>query len=490
MKRLLFPLLSALLTTLLLTSCATNPVTKSSEMVLMSESQELELGQQMAAQVAKQLPLLPHSDPLVKYVDKVGQRIAATSDRPELFYRFHVVDDGTINAFALPGGYIYVHRGLLTHFNSEAELAAVLGHEIGHVTARHAVQRYTQAQAYGIGMTVASVLVGIPQGVDQLTNLLATAMIMGYGREQELQADELSLRYLSAAGYDANATIHLLETLERLDAIEKKEQQDTTGEKPKETYHGAFSSHPETKKRIQEAIAKAAAMQQDGMSRVGRESMLAALDGYPVKDSAKDGAVVGQHFLHPSLGFQLEFPKNWVINNSPSSLTARLRQKEAYFLLGMKNLRKRRTAKEILKTLFPARHIGVITTGTHNGFPFARSRVTASAPHVSRAAIDANVFLHGPRAFIVLLYSKRNEIEMYQAQFDRIRNSFRSYDIARDGDVPKIHNRVWKKRDSWQRLARESHFILGRFTADRLAALNGMDLNQTPEPGTIIKSVR
>lgn len=473
-----------------ISGCATNPASKGSDFVLMSENDELALGQQMAAQVAKQLPLLPSDDPLVKYVDKVGQRVAATSDRPELFYRFHVVDDGTINAFALPGGYIYVHRGLLTHFNSEAELAAVLGHEIGHVTARHAVQRYTQAQSYNIGMTAASILLGVPQGAGQITNLLASAMIMGYGREQELQSDELSLRYLTAAGYDANATIELLKTLERLDAVEKKEKQDTTGEKPKEAYHGAFSSHPETKKRIKEAIAKAAKVQKEGMNRVGREAMLAALDGYPLKDSSKDGAVVGHRFLHPSLGFRLQFPDGWVIQNSPRLLTARLRQKNVYFLFGMKNLQKRQTAEEVLKTLFQARHMGEITTGTHNGFPFARSRVMESALHVSKAAIDANVFLDGPRAFIVLLYSERNEIGKYQPQFDRIRDSFRHYDVAVDGDVPKIHNYIWKQGDSWEKLARENNHILGRFTADRLAVLNGMDMNETPAVGTIIKDVR
>ncbi|MDT8376685.1 MAG: M48 family metalloprotease [Mariprofundaceae bacterium] len=486
MKRLLLTAI-ALLT---LAACATNPANKSSEFVLMSEKDELALGQQMAEMVAKQLPLLPKDDPLAKYVDRVGQQVATTSDRPELFYRFHVVDDGTINAFALPGGYIYVHRGLLVHFNSEAELAAVLGHEIGHVTARHAVQRYTQAAAYNIGMAVASVFVPIPDAAGQLTNLLASAMIMGYGREQELEADKLSLRYLTSAGYDANATIHLLETLERLDGIAKKEKQDTTGKEPKETYHGAFSSHPETRQRIQEAIAKASEMQEGGMNRVGKEAMLAALDGYPLKDGTKDGAVVGRRFLHPALEFQLQFPENWVITNSPASLTARIRQQEVYFLLGMKELRKRRSAEEVLKTLFPPRHFGPITTGSHNGFPFARSTVLASAPHISQASIDANVFLDGPRAFIILLYSERKDAAKYQAQFDQIRNSFRHYDVARDGDVPRIHNYVWQRGDSWRILASRSNNILGLFTAEKLAALNGMNVSKFPRPGEIIKTVR
>ncbi len=484
MKRLLLFLFSVLI----LSACATNPATKSSEFVLMTEADELKLGQQLAGMVAKQMPLLPNDDPLAKYVDKVGQRVATTSDRPELFYRFHVVDDGTINAFALPGGYIYVHRGLLAHFNSEAELAAVLGHEIGHVTARHAVQRYTQAQAYNIGMAVTSIFVPIPQGVGQLSGLLAQSIISGYGREQELQSDELSLRYLSQAGYDANATLELLKTLERLDTISKKEKKDA-GEKV-QTYHGAFSSHPETKKRIQEVVAQASALQKDGMNYVGREAILAALDGYPIKDSTRDGAIIGQRFIHPDLGIQVKFPENWVIQNSKKALTARIRQKKVYFHMALKELRKRESAATVLQSLLPKRHMGEIRSGIRGKYPYARSMVMASAPRLSQAAIDATVFLDGPKAFVVLLYSPRDEINTYQAEFDQIWNSFRSYDIAKDGDVPKIHNYLWKRGDSWEKLAARSNNILGRFTADRLAVLNGMDAGKTPAPGTIIKNIQ
>lgn len=480
-------LLLAIFAALILSACATNPVSKNSEFVLMSENDELAMGQQMAALVAKQLTLLPADDPLTKYVDKVGQRVAAVSDRKELFYRFHVVDDGTVNAFALPGGYIYVHRGLITHFNSEAELAAVLGHEIGHVTARHAVQRYTQSQAYNIGLTAAAILVGVPQGVDQLSNLLATAMIMGYGREQELQADELSLKYIAKAGYDARATIHLLETLERLEAVDKKEREDA-GDKV-ETYHGAFSSHPETKKRIEEAIAKASEMQQGSTTFVGKDQMLGAIDGYPVKDGPKEGAVVGRRFLHPELGFQLEFPKDWVIQNSHQALTARLRKEKVYFLIQLKQLQKRESAETILKSMFPARRMGPITTGKQGKFPYARSLVKASAPHISQADIDSTLFLDRSRAFLIALYCERGQIDKYQPQFDRIRESFRAYDKEIDGDIPRIHTFTWKRGDSWEKLAREDKNILGRFTAERLAILNGMDVSETPNPGMVVKTV-
>ncbi len=475
--------------TMLLASCATNPVSKKSDFVLMSEKQELQLGQQAAAQIEKQMPLLEKSDPLVHYVDRVGQRVARVSDRPELFYRFHVVDDDNINAFALPGGYIYINRGLLTHMNSEAELAAVLGHEIGHVTARHAVKRYTQAQAYNIGMAITSIFIPIPQAASQLTNLLATAVISGYGREAELQSDELSLRYIGNAGYDVRATANILKTLERLDEISKKEKKEA-GEEVKEKYHGAFASHPETRKRIEEAVARAASLQNTG-GDIGHAALMAALDGYPYGDSPKQGAVVGNRFLHPDLGIQFEFPKRWQITNTPQAVQARVRKQDIYFMLTTKELQKRQTAAEILRSLFPERRMGPVSEGNRNGFDFAHAVANVSAPHVSKARVHATVLLDGPRAYVMTMWSERGDsFTKNRDEFDQIAASFRTYDVKLHGDVPRISLHVWKSGDSWQKLASKSKHILGPLTADKLAALNGMGLDQKPMPGVIIKTVR
>jgi len=478
----------ALVALLTLSACATNPVSKNQDFVLMSEKQELALGQRYAAEVAKQMPLMPTDDPLVKYVDKVGQRVAEVSDRPELFYHFNVVDDTTINAFALPGGYIYIYRGLLTHMNSESELAAVLGHEIGHVTARHAVQRYTQAQGYQFGMAIASIFLPIPQAAGQLSNLLASAIIQGYGRKDELQSDELSIKYIARAGYDVHATTRLLKTLQRLEDIRIREAKDTTGKAP-EIYHGAFSSHPKTEKRIEEAVAEAAGKQSE-LAEVGHNAMLAALDGYPYGDSPDQGAVVGQRFLHPKLSIQLKFPKGWVIKNTSQALTARLRQKKAFFILQLKNLSKRQSGTEVLRELFRKRTLEELKTSRRDRFAITQAIVNTSAKPVGQARVLATVALDGPKAFILTSYSQRAKFEDYRADFEAIARSFRHYNVNRDGDVPRIRLYIWKQSDSWQELAQKDRNILGRFTADKLAALNGMDLNESPKPGTIVKIVR
>ncbi len=479
--------LKSLLVCLLLCACATNPVTKDKDFVLMSEEQELQLGQAAAKQVAAQMPLLPESDPLVRYVDRVGQKLAAVSDRPNLFYRFHVVDDPTINAFALPGGYIYVHRGLLVHLNSEAELAAVLGHEIGHVTARHAVKRYTQMQAYRLGMVITSIFVPIPQAAGQISDLIALAVIQGYGREAELQSDELSLKYLARAGYDPHATIGILETLKRLDDIDAMEKREA-GEKVVR-YHGAFASHPETEKRIREAVAKAAKLQA-GPGIVRHEEMLRQLEGYPYGDSPEQGAVIGRRFIHPELGIQLEFPENWHIENSPQALNARVRKQKVFFQMQLKELVKRQTAAQALAGLFPKRHLRLLAEDRRFGFDHAVARVTMSAPRVSHAEILVHAFRKGPRLFLLLMWSEREAFARWKPQFDAIAASFRPYDRSRDGDVPRIALHRWKKGDSWEKLARQSGMILGPFTAERIAALNGMGSKQTPPEGFLIKTVR
>lgn len=480
-----FMLLLMLLT--LLSACAKNPATGNQDFVMMSETEELKIGKQAFAEFSKNLILLPENDPLAQYVNHVGQKVAATADRQDLFYHFYVVDDATINAFALPGGFIFIHRGLINHMNNEAELAAVLGHEVGHVTARHSVQQISKARAYQTALMITSVFVPIPQGATMFTDLIALSIIQGYGRDAEFQSDELSIRYLTQAGYDPNATIGILKTLKRLDEIDTLEKTDA-GEKV-EKYHGAFSSHPETRKRIEKSIAEAAAGQVSG-GLTNRNTLLTAINGYAYGDSAEQGAVVGRRFLHPELGFQLEFPKEWVINNTPQALQARLRKQEVYFQLQLVELQKRYSVEEVLQKSFPKERNLKINSGRQAGMDYAHASIKRSAPKVSFAKIDAHVFLQGSRAFVLTMWSDRDEFDKHAADFATIAKSFRSYDKQRDGDVPRIAIHQWSAGDSWQALAASNKNILGRFTADRLAALNGMGLEEKPATGSLIKIVK
>src|SRR3990167_6848548 len=177
----------------LLTGCAHNPATGRTDFVMMSEQQELALGHSYNQQILKENPRYA-DEKLQAYVQHVGERVAKNSHRSNLNYHFTVVDSPDINAFALPGGYIYIHRGLLAYLSSEAELAAVLGHEVGHVTARHSVQQQSQSQAWGILGQAVAIGTGVGAAAD-ITSALGSTIVRGYGRDMELQADGLGAQY-------------------------------------------------------------------------------------------------------------------------------------------------------------------------------------------------------------------------------------------------------------------------------------------------------
>ncbi|MDX8391626.1 MAG: M48 family metalloprotease [Mariprofundaceae bacterium] len=478
------------LSLLLFSACATNPVSKKSDFVLMGEKEEIALGQKTATDIDKKMPLMPANDPLVRYVNKVGQRVALVSDRPQLIYRFHIVDDTGINAFALPGGYIYIHRGLLTHMNSEAELAAVLGHEIGHVTARHAVQRYTQAKTYQLGSMIASVLLPLPQSAGQLSDMLAASIIQGYGRKAELQSDELSIQYIAKAGYDVRATTRILKTLKRLDDLDSKIKKDTTGKRA-DKYHGAFASHPETKQRITKAVAQTSSQQNGHDAEIGHHVLLAMLNGYPYADSPKQGAMIGNRFIHPELGIQLSFPPDWVTKNTAQALTARKRQKKVFFRMRLKTLQKKISGSDLLRSMFGKRaSLEQVKQSRRGDFQLTQAIVNTSLRKVGAARMHVSILIHDSKAYILTGWSQRKIFNQFVADFQSIADSFADYNPERDGDVPRIHSYTWKKGDSWQKLSMRSHAILGRFTADKLAALNGMGPEEMPAPDSLIKIVK
>ena len=190
--------LSCLLIFFILNSCSVNPVTGQQDFVMMSENQEISLGKKYHAQVLQQTPAYNDQE-LQNYVQRIGDSLSIKSHRPNLFYRFTVLDSPDINAFALPGGYIYINRGLMAYLSSEEELAAVLGHEIGHVTARHSVRQYSQSQLMSIFSAAVQINSGRTAG--DIVGVASGALLAGYGRAMALVADALGADYLLQDGY-------------------------------------------------------------------------------------------------------------------------------------------------------------------------------------------------------------------------------------------------------------------------------------------------
>ncbi len=315
--------LTAVLVGALLGSCATNPVTGKRELAFVSESQEIQMGKSYAGQVAQEMGVYADSG-LQRYVSALGLRMARASERPQLPWAFTVMDDPQVNAFALPGGYIFVTRGILTHMNSEAELASVVGHEIGHVTARHSVQQMTRQQLFGIGMLAGAIA---SDKVAQNLGLISGAvgvLSLKYGRDDETQADGLGFRYALNDGYDVRKMVDMFEILQRVSA--------KAGQRIPEWQ----SSHPDPGNRIErtrERIARVTVSLDD--KRVNRAEFLRTIDGMVYGDNPRQGFFKGSAFLHPDLAFQLDFPAGWKAVNQTSAVTGMSPEQDAQLQLSL-----------------------------------------------------------------------------------------------------------------------------------------------------------
>lgn len=300
---------------LLVQGCATNPVTGRSELAL-SESWELSAGKQYHEQIMKQYQV--YEDPeLQAYINEIGQRLAAKSHRPDLNFTFTLLDSPQVNAFALPGGYVYITRGIMAYMSSEAHLAGVIGHEIGHVTARHGAQRAAQQQVAGVASAV--VAIGTGSGdLLQLSQILGGALMSGYGRKQELQSDSLGAEYIAKNNYDPEDMIGVIGILknQELFAAEKARKE---GRQP-QAYHGLFASHPKNDLRLQEVIAAANKFRDTSQPVPDNGKFLRLSDGMAFGESESAGISHGNKFYHKELDLYLAFPDGWRIINQPAEL--------------------------------------------------------------------------------------------------------------------------------------------------------------------------
>jgi len=339
--------LLTLLALTLITGCARNPVSGRNEVVLMSESQEISIGRKNHPQIIARFGRYDNSQ-LQQHVSGIGEQLAAHSHRSGLIYRFTVLDSTDVNAFALPGGYIYITRGLLAYLNSEAELAAVLGHEIGHVTARHGVRQQTAAMATGIGYTIASIL--LPElGNAQAQNaygLLSNALLSGYGRDHELEADRLGAQYLAKSGYDPQAMLGVIGVLKNQDAFAR--QQASAEGRKHQGYHGLFASHPDNDTRLQQVVGQANALKTAAATRTDRKQFLDQINDLVFGDNLQQGIRRGQNFYHPDMDFALRFPDQWAIKNLPDRLIAIAPAGAAQIQLQVEDINRRMTPREFM----------------------------------------------------------------------------------------------------------------------------------------------
>jgi predicted Zn-dependent protease len=311
---------------LALAACSTNPATGKKQIALISEQQEIAMGQEADQQIVQQLGLYADAD-LQAYVNRVGQKLAAASERPNLPWTFRVVDDPVVNAFALPGGHIFVTRGLLTHLTSEAELASVIGHEIGHVTGRHSVEQMSKAQLAQIGLIAGMIVKPELANYGDLATQGLQLLFLKYGRDDERQADDLGLRYMYGQNYDPREMPSVFETLRRVSA------QQGAGRIP-----GWLSTHPTEEERIRTISGKVAQLGGDFSGRtVNREGYLRNIDNVVFGQNPREGYFVGNTFIQPELGIQLQFPQGWKTSNEKAAVGAISPNQDAIIVVTLSN---------------------------------------------------------------------------------------------------------------------------------------------------------
>lgn len=445
----------------------------------MSEEQEIALGKQSHAQILKQQYTKLDNAELQALVNRVGQKLAAQSHRSQLKFTFTVLDSPEVNAFALPGGYVYITRGIMAYLNSEEELAGVLGHEIGHVTARHGVRQRTAQTASGL-INIIAVLATGNKGVAQTTNYLSSALVSGYGRRHELEADRLGAEYLARINYDPESMLGVIGVLKNQELF-AKERASANGEPATAVgYHGVFSSHPDNDTRLQEVIRAAKKYQTSAPQVIDPEPYLNATNGMIFGDSEAQGIIQKNHFYHKALDFQLSFPSGWVLANKPESLMGFSPDKKQIiqFVLGGS---KATDPQQLLTKTFPN-----LQSGQARGKDTYVGIAEFGSPWGKRNGRVAAVRQQGQVYVLMGVGQQRAPNKQFFKTVESLQNlTPKNRKLARSKKLKMV--RV-KLGDTFDQLAKQSS--IEQFEVSQLRLLNGLYPNREPKIGQLIKIVK
>ena len=464
-----------------LAACATNPATGSKEFSLMSEAQEVQLGQEMDGQVRREMGVYQDAE-LQRYVSEVGLRLARASERPNLPWHFTVVDEPAVNAFALPGGYIYITRGILAFLHDEEQMAGVLGHEIGHVTARHAAQQYTKATSAGIGLTLLSIFVPEARPLQGVAETALGVLFLKHGRDDELQADRLGAQYTAKTGWDPRGVAGMLRTLQRLDVASGSRR----------GVPNWLSTHPAPADRVDKVLA----FIQENPTTVGtagRGGDEAAyerqIEGIIFGDSPSDGIVRGNDFLHPDLRLKLAFPEGWEVQNSAQQVVAKAPDRENYMLLqlvpqpsgSIQQIAQNTMAKAGFRQIEGERaNLNGLDAyvGTYQGAIQGLGNVVTVAAHI----------VHERNVYMFAGFAPPDQFEGAQSQFANSIRSFRELSRSEAASIKpnRVDIHTVRSGESWQAIAERSGGLVKPAT---LAIMNNYEPNQPPRAGDRIKVV-
>lgn len=473
------------LTLFFFAACATNPATGKRQFNIVSEAQELAIGQQSHGEIIRQYGVYDEKPELSRLVQRIGRDLAAASERPNLPWTFTILDTPMVNAMAVPGGYIYVTRGMLERINSDDELAGVLGHEIAHVTARHSAQQISRQQLAQVGLVLGAVVAGpeVLQQYGQLAELGLGLLFQRYSRQHETEADLLGTGYMAEARFHPIGAERMLLTLQRLD------------KNPGGGIDRYFMSHPDPAKRVQDVRRKIAEI--GGMASAGafeapdRNEYVRLLDGMITANSTESIVIRDNVIYDRDHGLVLRAPAGWVPTTAPGvafAMSPRNNDGSSYFV-----------AQEVENSALQGRSVqeAVRIRLQQMGLSYAGSREARMASgerfavdvwqgqtQGGRVGVETTQFPHGDHVAVFMFVSPG--ISAQSSGMSAILQQMElSPSEARAVAPPRIRLGNVRSGESWADLARRA--TGNARDAEAVANINGFDLNTTPPTGTLVK---
>ena len=456
---------------LLIAACTMNPATGERQLTLMSEAQEIQIGAQTHPEVLASFGA--YDDPeWQSYIQDLGAKIAATSERPDLNWTFTVLDDPVVNAMALPGGYIYVNRGILAHFNSEAELVSVLGHEIGHVTARHSVEQMSRAQIAQLGLGAVAIAGEKFREFAGLASQGVNILFLKFGRDDETQSDSLGLRYMTRAGYDPYEMPKVFATLDRVSQS-----------------HGLrgtpewLSTHPNPGNRIAKIDARIGRLPPElQQGKVGRESYMGRLEGIVFGDDPRQGYTIGRTYYHPELAFKIDFPDEWRIINQRQAVGALSPNRDAAVVLTLSD---KDSPQAALDAFFGQQGIERGPSRGQNIFSF---RAVDTETGEGRAEGLIGYQLLDGRVYQLIGYTGLEAWSSYASGIHQSLKSFSSVTERRYLEVSPATVEIVKLPQSMD-LTEFVRRYPSTAEVEQLAIINGVNVDTVMDPGRLVKRV-
>jgi predicted Zn-dependent protease len=459
-------------------ACATNPVSGKKEFSLMSEAEELAIGQQADAEIRREMGVYDNPE-LQRYVSDIGMRLARQSHRPNLPWTFTVVDSPAINAFAVPGGYVYITRGILPYLGDEAELAGVLGHEIGHVTARHASQQYSRAAGGSIGLAVLSIFVPQTAPFADFSSMGLSVLFLKYSRDDELESDRLGVEYAAANGWDPGGVPRFLSTLARVSA---------TSERGVPNW---LSTHPEPASRVGEAAPVVAKFASERAAATNEDDFHRAIDGVVVGDSLEQGIVRGNAFLHPFLRIALEFPEGWEVANTAEQVMAREPGTKHFMLLQQVEQPRGRDIDQVAQDAMRRAGYSMLDGSRESlsGLDAHVGLYRGSLDGVGKVVMRAAHVAIGRQVYVVAGFAPEGEFDLVNREIEPALRTFRELSAQEAAQIRpnRLSFYTVKAGDSWQSIAQRAG--RGLTNAATLAIMNGFEVSDQPSPGDRVKIV-